>query len=68
MVHQTCQCESPLQCTCDQGVTYLLGDLDLCIPEGQQKDLPYTNNEWEKMADRDPAGTVGMKPPEVSIK
>ena len=68
LVHQTCDCQSPLQCTCagSRGVTYLLGDTDLFQEEST--DLTYTCNEWKKMAGHDPAGTIGMKPPEVGIK
>ena len=68
MIHQNCTCQSPLQCTCadDGGVTYLLGDMDLLSLE-ESKNLTYTCDEWEKMAGHDPAGTVGMKPPEVII-
>ena len=46
-------------------MTYLLGDMDLCILEEQSADSPYTHSEWKKMAGHDPAGTIGMKPPEV---
>ena len=68
LVHQTCDCQSPLQCTCveSRGVTYLLWDTDLF--EEESTDLTYTCDEWKKMAGHDPAGTIGMKPPEVGIK
>ena len=68
-MHQECKCTtSPLQCTCvdDGGVTYLLGDMDLLSLE-EDENLTYTLEEWQKMAGHDPAGTIGMKPPEVSI-
>ena len=47
-------------------MTYLLGDTDLF--EEESTDLTYTCDEWKKMAGHDPAGTIGMKPPEVGIK
>ena len=66
LVHQNCGCNSPLQCTCagDGDVTYLLGDMDLLSLEDSEN-LTYTLDEWQKMAGHDPAGTIGMKPPEV---
>ena len=69
LVHQNCACQSPLQCTCagDGDVTYLLGDMDLLSLEEEGADLIYTLEEWQKMAYHDPAGTIGMKPPEVGI-
>ena len=69
MIHQNCACQSPLQCACagDGDVTYLLGDMDLLSLEEEGANLIYTCEEWEKMAGRDPAGTIGMKPPEVVI-
>lgn len=50
LVHQTCDCQSPLQYMCagSRGVTYLLGDTDLL--EEESTDLTYTCNEWKKMA------------------
>ena len=68
-MHQECGCNSPLQCICtgDGGVTYLLGDLDLLSLEEENSNLTYTCDEWVKMAGHDPAGTIGMKPPEVGI-
>ena len=72
-MHQNCACQSPLQCTCDGDgdVTYLLGDMDLLSleEESAESDLTYTYtlDEWQKMAYHDPAGTIGMKPPEVDI-
>ena len=68
LVHQKCGCLSPLQCTCDGGVTYLLGDMDLFCLEKESKNLSYTLDEWKKMVGHDPAGTMGMKPPEVGSK
>ena len=68
-MHQSCKCTTPLQCTCgdDGGVTYLLGDMDLLSLE-EDENLTYTCDEWKKMVCRDPAGTIGMKPPEVGNK
>ena len=68
LMHQKCKCVSPLQCTCadEGGVTYLLGDMDLLSLEEEDENLIYTFEEWEKMAGHDPAGTIGMKPPEVN--
>ena len=67
-MHQNCGCQSPLQCMCagDGCVTYLLGDMDLLSLEEEGANL-YTCDEWQKMAYHDPAGTIGMKPPEVCI-
>ena len=69
LVHQACKCQSPLQCICagDGNVTYLLGDMDLLSLEEESENLTYTLDEWTKMAGHDPAGTIGMKLPEVSI-
>ena len=55
-------------CAGDGRVTYLLGDLDLLSLEEENLNLTYTCEEWVKMAGGDPAGTIGMKPPEVSNK
>ena len=66
LVHQHCSCQSPLLCKCpgdDGGVVYVLGDLDLLCLETECS--PYGQEYWEKMARHDPAGTMGMKPPEV---
>ena len=49
-----------------RGVTYVLGDTDLF--EEESANLTYTLDEWKKMAGHDPAGTIGMKPPEVGVK
>lgn len=68
LVHQTCECQSPLQCMCAGGVTYLLGDMDLFSLEEDSANSTYTPDEWEKVAAHDPVGTIGMKPPEVCIK
>ena len=67
LVHQNCACKSPLQCMCagDGDVTYLLGDMDLLSLEEEGANLTYTYEEWKKMVGHDPAGTIGMKPPEV---
>ena len=67
LVHQNCACESPLQCICagDGDVTYLLGDMDLLSLEEEGANSTYTCDEWKKMVYHDPAGTIGMKPPEV---
>jgi len=69
LLHQTCSCQSPLQCNCahDGGVCYVLGDLDLLCLEGDSKSSTCTHEVWDKMVQRDPAGTMGMKPPEVGI-
>ena len=53
-------------CAGDGDVTYLLGDMDLLSLE-ESENLTYTCDEWRKMAHHDPAGTIGMKPPEVSF-
>ena len=53
-------------CARDSSVTYLLGDMDLLSLEESANQI-YTSDEWEKMAGHDPAGTMGMEPPEVGI-
>ena len=61
-MHKNCQCVGPLLCTCpgDGEVLYVLGDLDLlCLEEDCSSDV------WDRMVQRDPAGTEGFKPPEV---
>lgn len=67
LVHQTCSCQSPLQCNCPRngGVYYVVGDLDLLCLEEDSTSSTCTHEEWNKMVQKDPAGTVGMKPPEV---
>lgn len=52
-------------CAGSIGVTYLLGDTDLFQEEST--DLTYTCDEWKKLAGGDPAGTIGLKPPEVDV-
>ena len=42
--------------------------MDLFSLEEESASLTYTYDEWEKMAGGDPAGTTGMKPPEVGNK
>ena len=67
-MHKHCTCTSPLLCKCpgDGGVIYVLGDLDLlCLEKECTPHCNPTHEEWEKMARHDPAGTMGMKPPEV---
>ena len=54
-------------CAGDDSVTYTLGDMDLLSLEEEGANLTYTCDEWKKMAYNDPAGTIGMKPPEVGI-
>ena len=67
LVQQNCSCTSPLQCKCpgNGGVLYVLGDLDLLCLEDDTSESACTCEVWNKMVQRDPAGTVGMKPPEV---
>ena len=54
-------------CAGDGSVIYLLGDMDFLSLEEESANQSYTCDEWEKMAGHDPAGTMGMKPPEVGI-
>jgi len=64
LVHQNCNCPSPLQCVCDGdgGVQYVLGDVNLmCIEDGES----CTEGEWAKMIQHAPAGTRGLIAPEV---
>lgn len=70
LVHQNCSCVSPLQCKCpgNGGVLYALGDLDLLCLEEDTSASACTCEVWNKMVQRDPAGTVGMKPPEVCMQ
>ena len=42
--------------------------MDLLSLEEEDDNLTYTLEEWDKMVGHDPAGTIGMKPPEVSSK
>ena len=64
-MHQTCSCEKPLLCSCPFGgrVTYVLGDMGLFWIEGKQLSGRYV--EWAKAKRSEPAGTAGMKAPEV---
>ena len=65
LVHQTCSCESPLLCSCPFGgrVTYVLGDMGLFWIDREQLSGSYV--EWAKAKRDEPAGTTGMKAPEV---
>ena len=69
LVQQNCSCTSPLRCKCpgNGGVLYVLGDLDLLCLEDDTSASVCTCEVWNKMVQRDPAGTVGMKPPEVCV-
>ena len=65
MVHQISDCESAMLCIHDVNETqYKLSDLDfLCF------EAPYSTTrveEW-RVSERDPIGTVEMRPPEVRI-
>ena len=64
LVHQSCPCKTPLQCSCigGSGVTYVLGDMGLFWME---KNLTKKYMEWATAKDIEPAGTKGMKAPEV---
>ena len=64
-MHQTCSCKAPLLCSCPHGgrVTYLLGDMGLFWTEGERLSGKYV--EWAKAKHFEPAGTAGMKAPEV---
>ena len=42
--------------------------MDLFCLEKDSKNLSYTLDEWKKMVGHDPAGTMGMKAPEVGNK
>ena len=53
-------------CAGDVNLTYLLGDMDLLSLEEESETLTYMYDEWENMAGLDPAGTIEMKPPQVS--
>ena len=67
LVHQTCSCESPFLCSCPFGgrVTYVLGDMGLFWIDSEQLSGSYV--EWAKAKCDEPAGTSGMKAPEVGI-
>ena len=43
-----------------------MGDLDLLCLE-DNKSSTCTHEVWDEMVQKDPAGTMGMKPPEVQI-
>ena len=65
MVHQKCECENVVLCTCsDNSTEYVVGDLDLLCFEGPSS---ATNFEDWIMTEHNPAGTIEMKPPEVAI-
>lgn len=65
LVEQTCSCPEPLLCSCPNNdrVTYVLGDMSSFLTEGKQPIGKYV--QWAKAKCREPAGTVGMKAPEV---
>ena len=46
---------------------YVLGDLDLLCLEEDTSPSACTCEVWNRMVQRDPAGTEGMKPPEVCL-
>ena len=64
-MHQSCSCQAPLFCSCPSGgrVTYVLGDMSLFRKEEKQPSRKYM--EWAKEKCNEPAGTTGMKAPEV---
>ena len=68
-MQQKCACTSPLRCKCpgDGEVLYVLGNLDLLCLENDISAIGYSFEVWNEMSQRDPAGTVGMKPPEVCV-
>ena len=67
LVHQKCECSSPLMCTCPEGnkTLYVLGDIDLLCNEGECSLIK--SEVWDKMAMHEPAGTIEMRPPEVGL-
>ena len=67
LVHQTCSCISPLQCTClgGSGVTYVLSDMDLFCVQGETLTGKYL--KWAKEKFNEPAGTKGLKATEVCL-
>ena len=67
LIHQTCSCVSPLLCVCsgDSGVTYALGDMDLCCVQGDTLSDNYL--DWAKEKFNEPAGTHGLKAAEVCL-
>ena len=67
LVHQTCSCISPLQCSCpgDGGVTYVIGDMDLFCVQGKALSGKYLN--WAKQKFTEPSGTRGLKATEVFL-
>ena len=64
-MHQTCPCKNVLQCACPggSGVTYVLGDMSLFWMKGEKCTKKYI--EWATAKYEEPAGTKGMKAPEV---
>ena len=65
LVNQTCSCKTPLQCSCTGrgAITYLLGDMGLFWMEREKPTMKY--EEWAQAKQNEPAGTKGMKAPEV---
>lgn len=70
LVQQNCSCKGPLRCKCpgDGEVLYVLGDLDLLCLEEDTSPSACTCAVWNRLVRRDPAGTMGMKPPEAFFK
>ena len=64
-MQQACACQEALLCSYPHGgrVTYVLGDMSLFWIEGKQPSGKYV--KWAKAKQREPAGTAGMKAPEV---
>ena len=67
LVHQTCSCDSPIQCVCPggDGVIYVLGDMDLFCVQGETLSDKYL--KWAKEKFTEPSGTKGLKATEVCI-
>ena len=59
-----CRCPSAIECTCHGtdgrgGVTAILSDFDLV-------EVATSDDQWARLGDSEPAGTRGMKAPEVN--
>ena len=64
LLKMTCHCTSAVECVCHdtddrRRVTALLSDFDLV-------ETANSDDKWARLGDSEPAGTRGMKAPEVN--
>ena len=62
MLELRCECSSAIECTCPGkgGVRAILSDFDLVAKV-------TSDDKWDRLGDREPDGTRGMKAPEVRM-